>query len=82
MSSKITMVVSLPDTPLCNRLFYEGFLKSCEDAEVPVRYEVYESDMYHDLNLKALDIERNQTLTQLEEEILNNSACINGTCED
>jgi len=82
MSNKVTILVSLPDTPLCNRLFYENFLKACENAEVPVRYELYESDIYHDLNLEALDIERNQTLTALEEEILNNNACINGSCED
>ena len=82
MSNKITITLSLPDTPLCNRLFYEVFLKACEDAEVPVRYELYESDIYHDLNLEALDIERKQTLNALEEEILNNVACVGGNCED
>ena len=39
------------------------------------------SDMYAELNEKALDIERQQALTELENEILNNT-CINGTCED
>jgi hypothetical protein len=82
MSKKITFIVSIPDNPSANIAFYEVFLKACEDANVPVRYELYESDMYHDLNLKALDIEKSYALNELEDEILNNLACVNGSCED
>lgn len=82
MSNKITLVVSIPDTPSATISFYEDFIKACEERNVPVRYELYESDIYHDLNLKGLEIERNHTLTQLEEEILNNVACVGGSCED
>jgi hypothetical protein len=47
-----------------------------------VRYEPYTRDMYTELNDKALDIERQDALASLEEEILNNVACVNGSCED
>jgi hypothetical protein len=47
-----------------------------------VRYEPYTRDMYAELNDKALDIERQDALASLEEEILNNVACVNGSCED
>ena len=80
--SNITFIVSIPDNPSANISFYEDFLKSCEERNIPVRYELYESDIYHDLNLKALELERNQTLTELEEEILNNVSCVGGNCED
>jgi hypothetical protein len=40
------------------------------------------SDMYAELNDKALDIEKQDALASLEEEILNNVACVNGSCED
>ena len=85
--SNRTIVLSLPTSDFNNNnrivdhLFNE-FVKACETAGIVIRYEPYDRDIYNELNLEALDIERNHTLTQLEEEILNNSACINGTCED
>jgi hypothetical protein len=34
------------------------------------------------LNLKALDIEKSYAFNELQNEILNNVACVNGSCED
>jgi len=81
MSNKRTIVLSIDNymTPIT---LFDEFVKACENKGLVVRYEPYERDIYNELNLEALDIERNHTLTQLEEEILNNGACINGTCED
>ena len=79
--SNRTIVVSIPNTSTPITLF-EEFVKACEIKGLVIRYEPYDRDIYNELNLEALDIERNHTLTQLEEEILNNGACINGTCED
>jgi len=47
-----------------------------------VRYEPYTLDMYAELNRTALDVEKKQALTELEEEILNNISCVGGNCED
>lgn len=81
MSNKRTIILSIDNymTPIT---LFDEFVKACENKGLVVRYEPYERDIFNELNLEALDIERNHTLTQLEEEILNNSACINGTCED
>lgn len=81
MSNKRTIILSIDNymTPIT---LFDEFVKACENKGLVVRYEPYERDIFNELNLEALDIERNHTLTQLEEEILNNGACINGTCED
>lgn len=76
-----TIVMSIPDNFEAKDAF-EGFQEYCVSKNIVVRCEPYDSDIYNELNIKAIDIERNHALTQLEEEILNNNACVNGTCED
>ena len=80
MSNKITMVISI-NSDTVSRFLFDDYISACADASLMIRYEPYTSDMYAELNEKALDIERQQALTELENEILNNT-CINGTCED
>jgi hypothetical protein len=79
--SKVTIVLSMPDHPV-SRFLFDDYISACHDAGIVVRYEPYTLDVYKELNDKALEVERNQALTSLEEEILNNKACINGSCED
>ena len=79
--SKVTIVMSIPDHPVA-RFLFDDYIKACHDADLVVRYEPYTRDMYAELNAKALDIEKQDALASLEEEILNNKACINGSCED
>jgi hypothetical protein len=81
MSNKITIVMSIPDNTIAKFLF-DDYINACADAGIVIRYEPYTLDVYKELNDKALEVERNQALTSLEEEILNNNACINGSCED
>ena len=79
--SKVTIILSYDSEPVANELF-DDYIKSCYENKIMVRCEPYTSDMYKELNDKALEIERNQALTELEEEILNNVACVGGSCED
>ena len=79
--SKVTIVLSIPDHPVA-RFLFDDYIKACADADLVVRYEPYTLDVYKELNDKALEVERNQALTELEEEILNNVACVGGSCED
>jgi hypothetical protein len=80
MSNKITMVISI-NSDTVSRFLFDDYISACADAGLMIRYEPYTSDMYVELNEKALDIERQDALASLENEILNNT-CINGTCED
>ena len=80
MSNKITIVLSI-NSDSVSRFLFDDYINACNDANLRVRYEPYTSDMYAELNDKALEIEKKQALTELENEILNNT-CINGTCED
>ena len=79
--SKVTIVLSIPDHPVA-RFLFDDYVKACADADLVVRYEPYVSDMYAELNKTALDVEKKQALTELEEEILNNISCVGGNCED
>jgi len=79
--SKVTIVLSMPDHPV-SRFLFDEYINACADANLMIRYEPYTSDMYAELNDKALEIEKKQALTELENEILNNVACVNGSCED
>ena len=81
MSNKITIVLSI-NSDSVSRFLFDEYINACADAGLVVRYEPYTSDMYAELNDKALEVERNQALTELEEEILNNVACVGGSCED
>lgn len=81
MSNKKTIILSIPDNFEANDAF-EGFKEYCVLKNIMLRCEPYDSDIFNELNVKALDIERNHTLTELEDEILNNVACIGGSCED
>jgi hypothetical protein len=81
MSNKITIVLSMP-SDIVSRFLFDDYINACNDAGLMVRYEPYTKDMYAELNDKALDIEKQEALASLEEEILNNNACINGSCED
>ena len=81
MSNKVTIVLSIPDHPV-SRFLFDDYIKACADADLMVRYEPYTRDMYAELNAKALDIEKQDALASLEEEILNNVACVGGSCED
>jgi len=81
MSNKITIVLSI-NSDSVSRFLFDDYINACNDAGLMVRYEPYTSDMYAELNDKALDIEKQEALASLEEEILNNVACINGSCED
>ena len=81
MSNKVTIVISMPDHPVA-RFLFDDYIKACHDADLVVRYEPYTRDMYAELNAKALDIEKQDALASLEEEILNNVACVGGSCED
>ena len=81
MSNKVTIVISMPDHPVA-RFLFDDYIKACADADLMVRYEPYTRDMYAELNAKALDIEKQDALASLEEEILNNVACVGGSCED
>jgi hypothetical protein len=80
MSNKITIVLSI-NSDTVSKFLFDDYVNACHDAGMMIRYEPYTSDMYAELNEKALDIERQQALTELENEILSNT-CINGTCED
>lgn len=79
--SKVTIVLSI-GTDAVSRFLFDDYINACNDAGIVVRYEPYTLDVYKELNDKALDIEKQQALTSLEEEILNNVACVNGSCED
>jgi len=81
MSNKITIVLSI-NSDSVSRFLFDDYVNACHDAGMMIRYEPYTSDMYTELNAKALDIEKQDALASLEEEILNNKACINGSCED
>ena len=81
MSNKVTIVLSIPDHTVA-RFLFDDYIKACADADLMVRYEPYVSDMYAELNRTALDVEKKQALTELEEEILNNISCVGGNCED
>ena len=77
-----TIILSIPNDRIANHLFQEFFVNTCESSGVGIRYEPYDSDIFNELNLKALEIEKGYALIELEEEILNMRQCINGTCED
>ena len=79
--SKVTIVLSIGSDPV-SRFLFDDYINACNDAGIVVRYEPYTLDVYKELNDKALDIEKQQALTSLEEEILNNVACVGGNCED
>ena len=79
--SKVTIVMSIPDHPVA-RFLFDDYIKACVDADLMVRYEPYTSDMYAELNKKALDVEKQEALASLEEEILSNISCVGGNCED
>lgn len=81
MSNKITIVLSI-NSDIVSKFLFDEYINACNDAGIVVRYEPYTMDMYAELNAKALDIEKQEALASLEEEILNNHACINGSCED
>ncbi len=81
MSNKTTIILSINSDPV-SRFLFDDYISACADAGLMVRYEPYTSDMYAKLNDKALDIEKQEALASLEEEILNNNACVNGSCED
>lgn len=77
-----TIILSIPDEKIANHLFQDFFVNTCESSGVRIRYEPYDMDIFNDLNLKALEIQKAHALIELEEEILNARQCINGTCED
>ena len=79
--SKVTIVLSIPDNPVA-RFLFDDYINACADADLVVRYEPYTSDMYAELNKKALDVEKQEALASLEEEILSNISCVGGNCED
>ena len=79
--SKVTIVLSIGSDPV-SRFLFDDYINACNDAGIVVRYEPYTLDVYKELNDKALDIEKQQALNELEEEILNNVACVGGNCED
>ena len=81
MSNKVTIVLSIGTDPV-SRFLFDDYINACNDAGIVVRYEPYTLDVYKELNDKALDIEKQQALNELEEEILNNVACVGGNCED
>ena len=81
MRENQTIVLSMPKSSTPITLFND-FVKACEGRGIVVRYEPYDSNIYNELNLKALDIEKAHALNELENEILNNVACVNGSCED
>jgi hypothetical protein len=81
MSNKITIVLSM-NSDTVSRFLFDDYINACVEAGLVVRYEPYTSDMYAQLNDKALDIEKQDALASLEEEILNNVACVRGNCED
>ena len=81
MSNKITILLSI-NSDSVSRFLFDDYVSACHDAGMMVRYEPYTSDMYTELNDKALDIEKQDALASLGNEILNNVACVNGSCED
>ena len=81
MSNKITIVLSI-NSDSVSRFLFDDYINACHDAGLMVRYEPYTKDMYTELNDKALDIEKQDALASLGNEILNNVACVNGSCED
>jgi len=81
MSNKITIVLSMYSDTV-SRFLFDDYINTCAEANLMVRYEPYTSDMYVELNDKALDIEKQDALASLGNEILNNVACVNGSCED
>ena len=81
MSNKITIVLSM-NSDTVSRFLFDDYINACHDAGLMVRYEPYTKDMYTELNDKALDIEKQDALASLGNEILNNVACVNGSCED
>jgi len=80
MSGNQTVILSLPNN-YQGKDALEWFEKYCTSKNIVIRCEPYDSDIYNELNIKALDIERAYALNELENEILNN-VCVNGTCED
>jgi hypothetical protein len=81
MSNKITIVLSI-NSDSVSRFLFDDYINACNDAGLMVRYEPYTLDMYAELNVKALDIEKQDALASLEEEILGNISCVGGNCED
>lgn len=81
MSNKITIVLSI-NSDTVSKFLFDDYVNACHDAGMMIRYEPYTSDMYTELNDRALNIEKYEALASLEEEILNNVACVNGSCED
>ena len=81
MSNKITIVLSI-NSDSVSRFLFDDYINACHDAGMMIRYEPYTKDMYAELNDKALDIEKQDALASLGNEILNNVACVNGSCED
>jgi len=81
MSENRTIVLSIPKSSTPITLF-DDFVKACEGRGIVVRYEPYDLNIYNELNLKALDIEKSYAFNELQNEILNNVACVNGSCED
>jgi hypothetical protein len=81
MSNKITIVLSI-NSDNVSRFLFDDYVNACADADLVVRYEPYTSDIYAELNDKALDIEKREALASLEEEILNSIPCVGGNCED
>jgi hypothetical protein len=81
MSNKITIVLSI-NSDSVSRFLFDDYINACNDAGLMIRYEPYTKDMYTELNETALNIEKKQALSELEEEILNNISCVGGNCED
>ena len=81
MSNKITIVLSI-NSDTVSKFLFDDYVNACHDAGMMIRYEPYTLDMYTELNDRALNIEKYEALASLEEEILNNVACVNGSCED
>jgi hypothetical protein len=81
MSNKITIVLSI-NSDTVSRFLFDDYINACHDAGIVVRYEPYTSDVYTELNAKALDIEKQEAMASIEEEILSNISCVGGNCED
>ena len=70
MSENRTIVLSIPKSSTPITLF-DDFVKACEGRGIVVRYEPYDLNIYNELNLKALDIEKSYAFNELQNEILN-----------
>ena len=81
MSNKITIVLSI-NSDTVSKFLFDDYVNACHDAGMMIRYEPYTSDMYTELNDRALNIEKYEALASLEEEILGNISCVGGNCED